>query len=298
MLKNQHLTNPLTRIDDQMIIFSWIVAMNREIPPAYRNCSVPPCSAHVPMPQDGTRQVNALFLVIILLLLSSGLPACSTAAPKKDYSHPTQKPYVINNRVYYPIPSSYGFTQTGIASWYGDDFHGRKTSNAETYNMYDMTAAHKTLPMNTVLLVKNLENNKEIVVRVNDRGPFVRGRVIDLSYTAAKKVGIIGRGTARVHLTALGDAHQGSAELRKLAKTFQVGEFYIQIGSFADRNNALRLQQRFTQAGHTTLIQQYYGPDKIYYRVHVYVGKTLNGAERERKILESRGYRDAFVIAH
>ena len=244
------------------------------------------------------RLMPIMKLAVIVLCLSSGLPACSTAASKQHYSHPTQKPYVINNRVYYPIPSSYGFTQTGIASWYGDDFHGRKTSNAETYNMYEMTAAHKTLPMHTVLLVKNLENNREIVVRVNDRGPFVRGRIIDLSYTAARKIGIIGRGTARVHLTALGDAQQGSEELKRLAKTFYEGEFYVQIGSFANQNNALRLQKRFTQAGHTTLIQNYYGPDRIYYRVHVYVGKTLQRAEQERIVLERRGYKDAFVIAH
>ena len=241
---------------------------------------------------------NALQLAFIMLFFLTGLPACSSASSQKEYSHPTQKPYVINNRVYYPIPSSYGFTQTGVASWYGEDFHGRKTSNAETYNMYELTAAHKTLPMNTILLVRNLDNNREIVIRVNDRGPFVRGRVIDLSYTGAKKLDIIGKGTARVHITALGDAKKGNADLKRMAKNFYIGEFYIQIGSFANMNNALRLQERFTKAGHTTLIQKYYGPDRVYHRVHVYVGKNLKGAEQERKILESRGYRDAFVIAH
>ncbi len=245
--------------------------------------------------------INYMKMVAIMLFFLTNLPACSSASPvssNKEYSHPTQKPYVINNRVYYPIPSSYGFTQKGVASWYGDDFHGRKTSNAETYNMYEMTAAHKTLPMDTILLVRNLENNREIVVRVNDRGPFVRGRIIDVSYTAAKKLDLVGKGTARVHITALGDAKKGSADLKRMAKNFYTGEFYIQIGSFTNRNNARRLQQRFTQAGHTTLIQKYYGPDKIYHRVHVYVGKTLNGAEQQREILESRGYKDAFVIAH
>lgn len=253
-------------------------------------------------PQEmSSNVINLMMMVAIMLFFLTSLPACSSASSdssKKEYSHPTQKPYVINNKVYYPIPSSYGFTQKGIASWYGDYFHGRKTSNAETYNMYEMTAAHKTLPMNTILLVRNLENNTEIVVRVNDRGPFVRGRIIDLSYTAAKKLDIVGKGTARVHLTALGDAKKESADLKRMAKNFYIGEFYIQIGSFANRNNARRLQQRFTQAGHTTLIQKYYGPGKIYHRVHVYVGKTLKGAEQQRKILESRGYKNAFVIAH
>lgn len=245
--------------------------------------------------------INYMKMVAMMLFFLTNLPACSSASPvssNKEYSHPTQKPYVINNRVYYPIPSSYGFTQKGVASWYGDDFHGRKTSNAETYNMYEMTAAHKTLPMDTILLVRNLENNREVVVRVNDRGPFVRGRIIDVSYTAAKKLDLVGKGTARVYITALGDAKKGSADLKRMAKNFYTGEFYIQIGSFTNRNNARRLQQRFTQAGHTTLIQKYYGPDKIYHRVHVYVGKTLKGAEQQREILESRGYKDAFVIAH
>lgn len=242
--------------------------------------------------------INALQLSFILMFFLTSLPGCSSASTRNDYSHPTQKPYVINNRVYYPIPSSYGFSQTGIASWYGKDFHGRKTSNSETYNMYEMTAAHKTLPMNTILLVRNLENNREIVIRVNDRGPFVRGRVIDLSYSAAKKLGIISKGTARVHLTALGDARKGSADLKRMARNFYIGEFYIQIGSFTNMNNALRLQKRFTKAGHTTLIQKYYEHDRVYHRVHVYVGKTLQGAEQERKVLESRGYKDAFVIAH
>ena len=245
--------------------------------------------------------INYMKMVAIMAFFLTNLPACSSASPvssNKEYSHPTQKPYIINNRVYYPIPSSYGFTQKGVASWYGDDFHGRKTSNAETYNMYEMTAAHKTLPMDTILLVRNLENNREVVVRVNDRGPFVRGRIIDVSYTAAKKLDLVGKGTARVYITALGDAKKGSADLKRMAKNFYTGEFYIQIGSFTNRNNARRLQQRFTQAGHTTLIQKYYGPDKIYHRVHVYVGKTLKGAEQQREILESRGYKDAFVIAH
>ncbi|MCI5132293.1 MAG: septal ring lytic transglycosylase RlpA family protein, partial [Candidatus Electrothrix sp. EH2] len=93
----------------------------------------------------------------------------------------TQRPYVIEGQTYYPIPSAQGYEETGLASWYGDPFHGRKTANGETYDMYGVTAAHKTLPMNTMLLVKNLRNGKTATVRINDRGPFVDGRIIDLS---------------------------------------------------------------------------------------------------------------------
>ncbi|THB71830.1 MAG: septal ring lytic transglycosylase RlpA family protein [Desulfobulbaceae bacterium] len=235
---------------------------------------------------------SLLLTLSFLLLLSSCGPASS-----KTYSHPTQRPYVINNQVYYPIPSAYGFTQKGVASWYGRDFHGRSTSNGETYNMYEMTGAHKTLPMNTVLLVTNLENNREVVIRVNDRGPFVRGRIIDLSYTAAKKLGIVRAGTARVRITALGDARKDQAQIKKLAKSFYTGEFYVQIGSFTKPANATRLRNRFIEAGHQTIIRKYKINDVLYHRVHVYVGKTLSGAQQARNILEQRGYKNAFVIA-
>ena len=122
---------------------------------------------------------------------------------KKKYSGKspaTQRPYTIKGKQYVPLASASGYVEKGRASWYGKKFHGRKTSNGETYNMYAMTAAHKTLPMNTWVRVENLENGKQIKVRVNDRGPFVSGRIIDLSYTGAKQIGMVGPGTARVRV--------------------------------------------------------------------------------------------------
>jgi rare lipoprotein A len=245
--------------------------------------------------QTNGTNVTALLLWLGLVLMAV-TPGCSSAAPT-EYSHPTQRPYRINSKTYYPIPSSYGFEQTGIASWYGSYFHGRKTSNGETYNMYDMTAAHKTLPMNTVLLVKNLENNREIVVRVNDRGPFVRGRIIDLSLTAAKKLDVVSKGTARVSITAMGEAGKNQEEIIQLARTFYKGDFYVQIGAFANSDNALRLQNRFLEAGHKTIVKKHRGSKSLYYRVQVQVGNTLEGALQARTILERRGYIDAFVVA-
>ncbi len=100
----------------------------------------------------------------------------------------TMRPYTVGGKRYYPTMVSVGDTFSGIASWYGRDFHGKKTSNGEYYNMYDFTAAHKTLPMNTMLKVTNLRNNRSVIVRVNDRGPFVNNRIIDLSYAAAKRL--------------------------------------------------------------------------------------------------------------
>ncbi|WP_228286299.1 septal ring lytic transglycosylase RlpA family protein [Arcobacter vandammei] len=116
----------------------------------------------------------------------------------------TMRPYSVFGIKYYPEIANIGDKFDGIASWYGPDFHSKKTSNGEIYNMYDMTAAHKTLPMNTVVKVDNLENGKSTIVRINDRGPFVSGRIIDLSNKAAHAINMVGKGTAKVRVTVLG----------------------------------------------------------------------------------------------
>ncbi len=237
--------------------------------------------------QDVGRQHFFRVTFFLILFCSLGLTDQAGSATRR---HHTQQPYVINAKRYYPIPSASGFIQTGLASWYGRDFHGRRTSNGEIYNMYSMTAAHKTLPMNTMLLVKNLHNGRETVVRVNDRGPFIRGRIIDLSYKAAKKIGLVSEGVARVKIVAL-------SEKRSSYPDFNSGEFYVQIGAFARKINAFKLQKRFTDAGHTTVIQKYYGPRSILYRVQVYVGTTLQNAKRAEKALHDYGYKGAFIIA-
>lgn len=113
------------------------------------------------------------------------------------------KPYTIRGVTYYPLISARGFRETGIASWYGPGFHGRRTANGERYNMYAMTAAHKILPLNTTVRVTNLRTGRSIHVRINDRGPFVPGRVIDLSKAAAARLGILAAGTGRVRVEAI-----------------------------------------------------------------------------------------------
>ncbi len=114
------------------------------------------------------------------------------------------KPYTILGGTYLRLSHAKNFVQTGAASWYGPDFHGKLTANGETYNMYDMTAAHKTLPMGTRVEVINLDNNKKVVVRINDRGPFKDGRIIDLTKVAANKIGMLGAGTANVMIKTVG----------------------------------------------------------------------------------------------
>jgi rare lipoprotein A len=122
----------------------------------------------------------------------------------KEMHKYTMRPYNVFGITYYPFVAKIGDGFDGVASWYGPDFHSKRTSNGEIYDMYDMTAAHKTLPMNTVVKVDNLENGKSIIVRINDRGPFVKGRIIDLSNKAANQIDMVGRGTAKVKITVLG----------------------------------------------------------------------------------------------
>jgi rare lipoprotein A len=222
--------------------------------------------------------------------------------PKGKRVPPTQRPYKIMGKSYYPIPSAQGFQETGIASWYGPNFHGRKTSNGETYNMHGTTAAHKTLPMNTFLLVKNLENGREMTVRVNDRGPFHKGRVIDLTQTGATKLGFIGQGTAKVRITALGEAttyRRGGRETKRFKghPDFQSGEFYVQIGSFVDENNAKRLKGKMLAAGYRSVIQKFDRGDQIFFRVQVWAGTDLTGAERIEQQLNQAEFPGAFVVA-
>jgi rare lipoprotein A len=200
---------------------------------------------------------------------------------------------------YQPLPHSEGFRQRGVASWYGRDFHGKKTSNGENYNMYAMTAAHKTLPLGTYVRVVNLENNRSIVVRINDRGPFVRGRIIDLSYAGARDIGIVGPGTARVEVVALGrpaSSSEGSAATY-IADDYYSGNFTFQVGAFLDRTNAERLKQKLAQSFTNAHIAVYENGVNIFYRVRVGKATTLERAAEYEAYLIRNGYPDAFVVA-
>lgn len=156
---------------------------------------------------------------------------------------PGQDCYTQFGKTYCPLISAEGFVETGIASWYGEDFHGKPTALGETYNMYAMTAAHKTLPLPTRVRVTNLENGRSTELRVNDRGPFVNDRVIDLSYSAARELGVYRPGTARVRVEALEPG--GSAQPSLAAG----GYAYLQTGAFAYRDNAAKLYDRIREAG-------------------------------------------------
>lgn len=157
----------------------------------------------------------------------------------------TMRPYQVFGKWYYPTLAKVGDGQDGIASWYGPDFHAKKTSNGEIYNMFAQTAAHKTLPMNTMVRVDNLENGKSTVVRINDRGPFVSGRIIDLSNKAAHDIDMVKKGTARVKLTILGFHGKVATTQVEKEEVATVGKYFVQVGAFRRYEGAKVTQRKF-----------------------------------------------------
>ncbi len=212
------------------------------------------------------------------------------------------RPYVVNGERYYPLSQADGFVQYGKASWYGKKFHGRPTASGERFNMYKKSAAHKTLPIGTHVLVLNLANKKSSVVRVNDRGPFVKGRIIDLSYAAAKEIGLVGPGVVRVKIVALGkevgrlQSDSGSRPLVEL-RDMEKGEFTIQVGAFGDRENALTVADRLKVIFDYVHIAVDMDHDKkTLYKVQVSRSKTLTQAGKIEKKLEEMGFTKAFIV--
>jgi rare lipoprotein A len=224
----------------------------------------------------------------------------STTVNKKYYKHPTMRPYVVRGIKYYPTVVNVGDTFKGRASWYGPDFHGKLTSNGEVYNMYDMTAAHKTLPMNTIVKVTNLRNGLSTVVRINDRGPFVATRIIDLSNKAAKKIKMVGTGTAPVKLEILGFASKGSKtiptkkQLKASPKTKNLNGFALQIGSFSKIDGALRTQQKYDGTdGYKTIIKDVDLNDKRIFKVWL---RGFKSEQEARDYKEHGQFKGAFIV--
>ena len=178
------------------------------------------------------------------------------AVPKSEsksrYGNPSS--YVVFGKRYYVMDSSKGYAEKGIASWYGTKFHGRRTSSGETYDMYAMTAAHKTLPLPTYVRVTNLNNKKFVILKVNDRGPFHENRIIDLSYTAAIKLDIIKNGTGLVEVRAIEPGTSMNNIQSDNNKTFSESTaFYIQVGTFSKLENAEILKQKLNSFGNNLI---------------------------------------------
>ena len=236
--------------------------------------------------------------------------AVPRAEPLSRYGNP--KSYMVNGRHYQVRNNHKGYVERGIASWYGTKFHGRRTSSGEIYDMYKMTAAHRTLPLPTYLQVTNLTNQRSVIVRVNDRGPFHDDRLIDLSYVAAKKLGILRNGTAQVEIRAVEPAEFKTISGKEFAANSStdfaqsgVSEptnagsttvYFLQVGAFTARENAEKL--RTTLLGYaipSVQIADSLDTEELY---RVRVGPFTN--REQIKPVESKlfdlGFNDSFVV--
>jgi rare lipoprotein A len=233
-----------------------------------------------------------MFTVLGILIVL--LPACMSLHWDSSSSSQTTKTtnsgqkasrgnppfYVVFGERYYVMPSSQGYRKKGVASWYGKKFHGKPTSSGEIYDMHEMTAAHKTLPLPTRVRVTNLTNGKSVIVKVNDRGPFVDNRIIDMSYSAAKQLDMIANGTALVEVEALGgsarvdpaETFAQSAQTAAIAATAAADStvLFLQIGAFGEQVNAQQLQQQLESNGFSNVrIHHDIESDPALYRVRL-----------------------------
>ena len=250
-----------------------------------------------------------LHLWILLCALLTGLTGCtlkgesgSRTAPGGD--SPTgvtvpagsrgTKPYTIKGKTYYPILSSHGFREEGIASWYGPGFHGKQTANGERYDMHGMTAAHRILPFGTRVRVTNLENGKSIVVRINDRGPFASNRIIDLSRTGAEKIGMIAKGTARVRLETQGQVKGLRQDSGAPGRFDLSGSFYVQVGAFANKSNAEALAAKIKRPGQGSRVV--WSDQSSLWRVQAGPFASLHKAEDGADAMNDE-FPNAFIVA-
>jgi len=198
-----------------------------------------------------------LIIFITVFLMS----ACSSL-PKKESSH----------------------VQTGLASWYGPNFHGKATSSREIYNMYDMTAAHRSLPFGTYVMVTNMNNGKSVRVKINDRGPFVEGRIIDLSFAAAEVLDAVGPGVIPVKIEVLANESPPNTAQR----------YAVQVGSFANKDNAVSLRKKLENTFRDVYVSAFQTPTQIFYRVRIKASDRDDAESLTRK-LHKEGH-VAFII--
>jgi rare lipoprotein A len=251
-------------------------------------------------------------VIVIELVVSALLASCSSNAPRPPTGAgpdlppadiaaipepiPKAEPrsalgnpafYDVLGKRYFVLPTSVGFVERGIASWYGPGFHKERTSTGDAYNMYAMTAAHKTLPLPCYARVTNLKNGRSVVVYINDRGPFKEGRIVDLSYTAAAKLDILQAGTAPVELVVLTASDAG-------VSSPSANPLFVQVGSFGEAANAQRLADKLRESGYSqvTVRKDSQGSRGLH---RVRIGPLANVEEFDRVVahLKSLGLNDA-----
>jgi rare lipoprotein A len=206
--------------------------------------------------------------------------------------------YEVMGRRYYVMKEAVGYRERGIASWYGTKFHGRTTSSGEPYDMYAMTAAHKTLPLPTYVRVTHRGNGRSVVVRVNDRGPFIGERIIDLSYAAAVRLGMHNDGTALVDVEAIdpGSAPARPVVARTEAPAAEPEPVWLQVGAFSDEDNAARLRSRLAGEGIQDVVMLTEGrARRQIYRVRIGPLTAVDEIERMLERVRALGILDAHL---
>lgn len=213
--------------------------------------------------------------------------------PRSKYGNP--KNYKVLGRWYKVRKTSSGYKEKGISSWYGKKFHGHRTSSGETYNMYAMTAAHKTLPLPTYVRVTHLKNGRSVIVKVNDRGPFHQGRIIDLSYAAAKKLGVTATGIAAVEVVAIDPKTYKKQE--RLHKPTAVSiypaksnfKLFLQIGAFKEQVNAEKLKTRLNRMFKQQQIHSIFSTEQKVFRVRIGPLSSIAVADKLSIYLNKKG---------
>lgn len=231
--------------------------------------------------------------------------------PSGQGEYQNNNPYTVDGHTYYPLRSAASYDKTGVASWYGRDFHGNLTADGERYDMYALSAAHRTLPLPTLVRVTNLENGRAVVVRVNDRGPFVKNRLIDLSYAAALELGFVNEGTARVRVQSLGSSGtevasrarktSAAAPRTAVAKPAAINKkpiagMYIQLGAFGEIGNARRLRGRLSTDYPSVSIQPTMRHQQRLYRVRIGPYSDAHIIEQTVIELQHKGYNNTIVV--
>lgn len=210
------------------------------------------------------------------------------AEPLSRYGNPPT--YRVGGKTYSVMRSGQGYHQRGLASWYASKFHNQRTSSGEPYDMYALTAAHRTLPLPTYLRVTNLQNGRQVIVRVNDRGPFHSDRLIDLSYGAAVKLGIFPKGTAPVDIEAITPGSRPQA-----VSATKTGRYFLQVGAFQSALSANQLKAKAERLSHhATMIERKNGR----YLVQIGPFAGLGESEQMKKVLARQGLVGGFTVMH
>lgn len=237
---------------------------------------------------------------ILLLMLCLLLAGCGTTGhrvrvePGSPGQRPWERPYWVDGIRYVPLLKADGFREEGLASWYGAEEHGGPTSNGEVFDMYRPTAAHKTLPLGCFIRVTSKANGRSTVVRVNDRGPFVAGRIVDLSYRAAQDLDMVDGGVAPVMLEVV-SAAPGTAGP---ARGTEAGASYtLQVAAYIDRETARQVAEKLGRQLAWSAVREVETGQGRFYRVHAGRFRSRSDAETARSAVARSGYPDAFVVA-